>query len=182
MWRVCEKPFPMSQRSFSIACLPQGGLCCCYIYWVSIKCIWGENTCNYKLYVSCTILKTILSCSYRKRFVYILQMTLSFLNASFTFSGCLQIIEPNNCTPLLHCYYSNFNATMNTSDAAYYIPCLVARLGNNGNLIPSAECGSSELSGFLLQHNGALIRQLLTFRINACVMFLPPQCRRTCNQ
>jgi hypothetical protein len=47
-------------------------------------------------------------------------------------------------------------------------------------LATSCSCGSNYL--LLDVAFRSLIRQPLTFRINACVMFLPSQCRRTCNQ
>lgn len=56
-----------------------------------------------------------------------------------------------------------------------------AGLNNNHNL-SSIYCRGSGSTHLLLQYFDTLIRQPLPFRINACVMFLPSQCRRTRNQ
>src|SRR4030095_1384810 len=98
-------------------------------------------------------------------------------------NGCLQILILNNCTPSLHLHYRNFLATISTSDAAYYITLPVAGLSNNPSpKQPHAVAVLLLKSKLLLLLIVALVKQPLTFRIYACVMLLPPQCRRTCNQ
>lgn len=94
--------------------------------------------------------------------------------------GCLQILTLNNCIPSLHRHYSNFIATMDTSDAAYHIFRLwqncITIINLSSLILPWQWL--TPLVAIVLWH---ISKQPLTFRINACVMLLPPQYRKTCN-